>query len=94
MKTIAPNIAIPIVKPIAFETRKTLERNSCSGRIGSSTRVSHQMKTASSATPTMASATIVVEAQAYSLPPQVVSRISEATAPLRSAAPRRARRAG
>ena len=38
MKTIAPNIAIPIVKPIAFATLKTRERKSESGRIGSAAR--------------------------------------------------------
>ena len=35
MKMIAPNIAIPIAKPIAFATLNTLDRNSLSGRIGS-----------------------------------------------------------
>ena len=38
MKMIAPNIAIPIAKPIAFATLNTLERNSLSGRIGSAAR--------------------------------------------------------
>ena len=88
MKTIAPNIAMPIVKPIAFATSNTLERKSCSGRIGSAARRSCQTNAASSATPAIASPTIVAEPQAYWLPPQVVSRISEATPPLSSAAPR------
>ena len=35
MKMIAPNIAMPIVAPIALETLKTLERKSLSGMIGS-----------------------------------------------------------
>ena len=82
MKTIAPNIAIPIVKPIAFATLNTLERKSFSGMIGSGARRSRQTNTASSATPATASPTIVVEPQAYWLPPQVVSRISEATPPV------------
>ena len=34
----APNIAIPIAKPIPFATRNTLERNNLSGRIGSVAR--------------------------------------------------------
>ena len=79
MKTIAPNIAIPIAKPIALATLKTLERKSESGRIGSAARVSHQTKRSSRATPTIPSPTIVAEPQAYWLPPQVVSRISALT---------------
>ncbi len=38
MKMIAPNIAMPMVAPIALETLKTLERNSVSGTIGSGAR--------------------------------------------------------
>ncbi len=38
MKMIAPNIAMPMVAPIALETLKTLERKSVSGRIGSTAR--------------------------------------------------------
>src|ERR687884_634905 len=57
MKTIAPNIAIPIVKPIAFETLNTLERKSESGRIGSAARVPHQKNRASRATPATPNAT-------------------------------------
>ena len=48
MKMIAPNIAIPIVNPIALATLKTDERKRCSGRIGSAARRSHQTKTPSS----------------------------------------------
>ena len=89
MNTIAPNIAIPIVKPIAFETVKTLERNSPSGRIGSAARVSHHTKIASTRTPTRPRPRIVEDPQAYSLPPQVVTMISAVTPTLRSAAPTR-----
>ena len=89
MKTIAPNIAIPIVKPIAFATLNTLERKSESGRIGSAARVSHQAKTASKAAPAMPSPTIVAEPHAYSVPPQDVSKVSAATPPLKRPAPRR-----
>ena len=79
MKMIAPNIAMPIVKPIAFATSKTRERKSASGRIGSAARRSRQTNSASSTTPTTPSPTIVGEPHAYSLPPQVVSRISALT---------------
>ena len=58
MKTIAPNIAIPIVAPIALETLKTRERNSESGMIGSFARRSCQMNAASRATPPTPSAMI------------------------------------
>ncbi len=51
MKMIAPNIAMPMVAPMALETLKTLERNSVSGTIGSGARVSCQTKAASSTTP-------------------------------------------
>ena len=51
MKTIAPNIAIPIVPPIALETLKTPERKSSSGTIGSAARRSCQTKATSSTTP-------------------------------------------
>ena len=44
MKMIAPNIAIPIVKPIALATLKTRERKSLSGMIGSVARRSCQTK--------------------------------------------------
>ena len=59
MKTIAPNIAMPIEKPIAFATLNTRERNSDSGMIGSAARVSHQRKTPTSTTPSRASPMIV-----------------------------------
>ena len=42
---IAPNIAIPIVKPMLFATVKMLERKSARGMIGSAARVSHQTNT-------------------------------------------------
>ena len=38
MKMIAPNIAMPMVAPMALETLKTLERKSVSGTIGSGAR--------------------------------------------------------
>ena len=43
MKMMAPNIAMPIVNPIAFATLKMRERMSWSGRIGSAARRSHQL---------------------------------------------------
>ena len=88
MKMIAPNIAMPMVAPMALETLKTLERKSVSGMIGSGARRSCQTKATSSTTPAMPSAKIVGEPQAYSVPPQVVSRISAPTPPLSSVAPR------
>ena len=54
MKTIAPNIAIPIVKPIALATLNTRDLKSVSGMIGSAARVSRQTKSASSAIPATA----------------------------------------
>ena len=48
MKMIAPNIAMPIVAPIALATLKTLERKSVSGMIGSAARRSCQTKATSS----------------------------------------------
>ena len=88
MKMIAPNIAIPIVKPIAFATLKMGERNSWSGSNGSAARRSCQTKTASRATPTMPRPTICLEPHAYWVPPQVASRISAPTPALSNAAPR------
>ena len=88
MKMIAPNIAMPIVAPIALETLKTRERKSESGMIGSTARRSCQMKAASSATPATPSPMISGEPQPYSTPPQLVSRISAATPPLSRVAPR------
>ena len=42
MKMIAPNIAMPIVAPIALATLKTPERNRPGGTIGSAARVTTQ----------------------------------------------------
>ena len=56
--------------------------------IGSAARPSHLTKMLSSTTPTTASATIVSELHAYSLPPQVVMRISALTPAVNSVAPR------
>ena len=89
MKTIAPNIAIPIVKPIALATLNTRERNSVSGMIGSAARPSCQTNAArSSDARRRRGRRSSGEPHAYWLPPQVVSRISAATPPPRSAAPR------
>ena len=88
MKMIAPNIAMPIVKPIVFATLKMGERKSWSGRIGSAARRSCQTKATSRATPTMPSPMICREPQVYWEPPQVASRINAPTPPLSSAAPR------
>ena len=87
MKMIAPNIAMPMVAPMALETLKTLERNSVSGTIGSGARVSCQTNAASSTTPATPSPMISGEPQAYSVPPQVVSRISAPTPPVSRVAP-------
>ena len=56
--------------------------------IGSAARRSCLTKMPSSTTPTTASATIVSEPHAYSLPPQVVTRISALTPAVSSVAPR------
>ena len=87
MKTIAPNMAIPIRKPIALATLNTSERKSSGGISGSGARRSWKTKPASRATPRTARPTIGFELQSYWFPPQVVTRMSEATPPVRSAAP-------
>ena len=88
MKMIAPNIAIPMAKPIALATLKMRERKSWSGRIGSAARLSCQTKAARRPTPTTPSPMISLEPQLYSEPPHVASRINAPTPPLRSPAPR------
>ena len=88
MKTIAPNIAMPIEKPTPDETVNTLDRKSVSGRIGSAARRSCQTNAARSRTPATPRPTIVAEPHGYWFPPHVVSRISAPTPPLRSAVPR------
>ena len=88
MKTIAPNIAIPIENPIAEATLKTLERKSVSGRTGSAARRSCHTNATRSAAPASARPTIVAELHGYVTPPQVVTRISAPTLPARRAAPR------
>ena len=85
---IAPNIAIPIVKPIPLASRKVPDRKRVSGMIGSAARRSCQMNATSIATPPSASPTISGEPQAYWFPPQVVMRISAPTPPARRPAPR------
>jgi len=88
MKMIAPNIARPITKPSPVATRKTEERNSPSGMIGSAARRSCHTNATSRATPATASATISADPHAYSLPPHVVSRTIALTPAVSSAAPR------
>ena len=85
---IAPNIAIPIVKPIPLASRNVPERKSVRGMIGSAARLSCQTNAASNATPASPSPTISGEPQGYWLPPQVVSRIRAPTPPASSPAPR------
>ena len=80
MKMIAPNIARPITKPSEEATLNTLERNRFSGMIGSLARPSQKMNAISRTTPAIARPMIVPESHAYSLPPQVVTRISAADA--------------
>ena len=90
MKTIAPNIAIPIVNPMAFATLNTLERKRLSGMSGSAARRSCRTKSASSATPASAEPDDRAPSpRRTALPPQVVSRTSEPTPPVSSAAPRK-----
>ncbi len=85
---IAPNIAIPIMKPIPLESRKVPDSKSVSGMTGSDARRSCQMNATSIATPPSPSAMISGEPQAYWLPPHVVIRISAPTPPARRPAPR------
>ena len=88
MKMIAPNIARPITKPIEEATLKTRERKSLSGMIGSvgarlDAQEDRDQRAADDARPT-----ITGESHAYSLPPQVVTRISALTPAVSSVAPR------
>jgi hypothetical protein len=85
---IAPNIAIPIMKPIPLASRNVPERNNESGMIGSGARLSCQTNATSMATPAIPSPTISGEPQSYWLPPHVVTRMSAATPPASSPAPR------
>ena len=87
MKTIAPNIAIPIVKPIAPATLKTRDSKRSSGMMGSVARRSCQTNAPRSTTPARRSPRIVPDPHAYWFPPQVVARISALTAPASSPAP-------
>ena len=84
---IAPNMAMPMVKPIALATLNTRDRNRGRGMIGSAARVSHQMKAEPSAAPRAASPRIVDDVHAYSLPPQVATIVRAATPALSSTAP-------
>ena len=76
MKMIAPNIARPITKPSEEATLNTGERNSFSGMIGSAARRSCQTNAPSSTTPATPARRSSASPSAYSLPPQVVTRIS------------------
>jgi hypothetical protein len=88
MKMIAPNIARPIRNPRLVATRKIEERKSASGMIGSAARVSCQRNAAMSSTPATPRPTMIGDPQSYSLPPQVVRRISALTPAVSSTAPR------
>ena len=88
MKMIAPNIARPIRNPSVLATRKTDDRNSPSGMIGSAVRPSCQMNSAIRTTPATARPTITGDPQSYWFPPHVVTRISELTPAVSSTAPR------
>ena len=70
MKTIAPNIAIPIVKPIALDTLNTRDSKRLSGMTGSVARRSCQTNAASSAMPTTVRPRIIPEPQSYSFRPR------------------------
>ena len=84
----APNIAIPIVNPIALETLNTGDRNRLRGITGSAARRSCQTNAASRTRPAAPRPRIVVEPHAYWFPPQVATRMRAVTAALSNPAPR------
>ena len=89
MKMIAPNIARPITKPIEEATLKTrraeqLERDD---RLRRARLLADEEREQDDARRSPRP-TIVGEPQAYSLPPQVVTRISALTPAVSSIAPR------
>lgn len=63
-------------------------RKMCSGMTGSAARVSTKRKAAMETTPTTIRPMISAEPQAYSVPPQVVTRTVEVIARVSRAAPR------
>ena len=89
MKMIAPNIASPTMKPRPEATRKTDERKSPSGMIGSAARRSCSTNAVSSASAASARPTVNGDPHANWLPPRLVSRIKLLTPPVSRPAPRK-----
>jgi hypothetical protein len=82
---IAPSMAKPTMKLRIEQTVKTGLANSRIGSMGSAARVSTRQNAASATTPPAKRPMTTGEPQAYSLPPQLVARIS-ALAPIATSA--------
>src|SRR3990172_5025970 len=91
-KAKAPNIAMPVIKPMELQTLKMRSPKRRIGSSGSLTRSSCGTKLAHRRAPAVSNPTIVGEPQAYSLPPQVSARSVLLAAPTMSAAPRKSMR--
>ena len=89
MKMIAPNIAMPIVAPIALATLKTrrAEERERHDRLLGPALLPEEAREQQGAAGRRARRS-TAEPQAYSTPPQLVSRISAPTPPESSVAPR------
>jgi hypothetical protein len=87
-KVSAPNMARPSRKLIAVTSEKFRLRNTCSGRTGSAARRSTAMNPAVATTAKAPRPMICADRHGYCVPPQVVSRTSEAAATASSIEPR------
>jgi hypothetical protein len=83
----APKSASPTTKPIALVTANTRFRNRDSGRIGSSARASQATKAAVRTIPETARTAIGTDRQSSVVPPRLVNRTIEDSAPASRAAP-------
>jgi hypothetical protein len=83
-----PNSTTPMTKPSPLLTLNTRLRNSRSGTTGSGVRRSASTNPPSSTAAATPSAMIVGDAQAYRVPPQLVTSSMQVTASASRAAPR------
>ena len=79
---------MPSRKLIAVATEKLRLRNTCSGSTGSAARVWMNRNAAVAAMASTPRPTIIVDPQAYWVPPQVVSRTIDVAAIASTPAPR------
>ncbi|CAM5656064.1 hypothetical protein SFUMM280S_11074 [Streptomyces fumanus] len=87
-KRVAPNITKPTMKPISDISVKLRLRKMCSGTTGSAALVCQNTNPTSVVTPMPISSMIRAEVQAYSVPPQVVTRTIAVMPMVSRAAPR------